>query len=47
MRFMEVPQPNPGQNAIVECMYMHVCVCVGGCVVLSEHICVFIYLEGG
>lgn len=45
MRFMEVPQPSPGQNAIVECMYMHVC--VGGCVVLSERICVFIYLEGG
>lgn len=30
MRFMEVSQPSPGQNVIVECMYMHVCVCGGG-----------------
>lgn len=39
MRFMEVSQPSPGQNVIVECMYMHVC---GG----GVHCALFIYLEG-
>lgn len=44
MRFMEVPQSSPGQNAIVECMNMHVCVWRGGALCsLSTYVSLFIW----